>query len=377
MPRRWAMSLSGAVSCKAEVVTRTIDYTALTAPVDRAEVKMFRESARSRPGYATTSAVVTVIIVILMVFLFGFIFLGILGGVVLAIAEVADSPSGAIAGFVVPAVLVAGFVAVAVLIIRSVLRGGKWERWYRFDRFATANGLTFSPMDADPQYPGAIFQFGNPRAALDHFRSLSGRFLDYGNYRYTTGSGKNRTTRTWGFMALRLDRALPNMVLDSNSNNGIFGSNLPATFDKNQVLKLEGNFNDYFTLYCPREYERDALYIFTPDLMALLIDNAAPFDVEIVDEWMFVYSSSTFDFRQPAVHQRLLGIVDTVGAKTLSQTDRYRDERVADFAANVVAPQGRRLKQRVSIWAIIIIVIFATGWLWPFFGGIFSSLLGR
>src|SRR5690606_19662771 len=128
------------------------------------------------------------------------------------------------------------------------------------------------------------------------------------------------------------------------------GSNLPVTFDRTQVLSLEGDFDRYFRLYCPREYERDALYVFTPDLMALLIDNAAPFDVEIVDDWMFVYSSKPFPAAQPAVYQRLLNIVETVGSKTLSQTDRYRDERAAvPFEANVVAPQGTRLKRSVSV----------------------------
>ena len=144
-----------------------------------------------------------------------------------------------------------------------------------------------------------------------------------------------------------------------------------------QILHLEGDFDKHFTLYCPQQYERDALYVFTPDLMALLIDNAAPFDVEIVDSWMSVYSSAAFDLRQPMIHQRLLGIVDTVGAKTLSQTDRYADERVGDFAANMVAPQGQRLKRSVSVGAIILVVVFAGVWLWPFFGGLFATLFVR
>ena len=139
------------------------------------------------------------------------------------------------------------------------------------------------------------------------------------------------------------------------------------------MLHLEGDFDNYFTLYCPKEYERDALYVFTPDLMALLIDNASPFDVEIVDKWMFVYSSATLDLRQPAVHQRLLGIVDTVGAKALSQTERYADERVGDVTANIVAPQGRRLTRRISIGAVVAVAAFAVFWLWQLFGGFFSA----
>ena len=75
--------------------------------------------------------------------------------------------------------------------------------------------------------------------------------------------------------------------------------------------------------------------------MALLIDEAAPFDVEIVDDWMFVYSNVAFRTGDANLYARLFRIIDTVGAKTLTQTDRYVDARVGDFAANVVAPAGR------------------------------------
>ncbi|MDJ0334770.1 hypothetical protein QMG83_05985 [Salinibacterium sp. G-O1] len=270
-------------------------------------------------------------------------------------------------GRVLPAVavglviLVGAVIAVVAAKFRASARS-RWERWYRLDSFASANGMVFSPRGSAPQYPGAIFSAGHSRQSLDHLRSTSGRFLDYGNYRYVTGSGKNKSTHNWGFLALQLDRSLPHMVLDSRANNGLFGvSNLPAAFRKEQVLSLEGDFNNHFTLYCPQAYERDALYVFTPDLMALLIDNAAPFDVEIVDKWMFVYSAKPFVMLKPAVHQRLLSIVDTVGAKTLTQTDRYSDERVQNFTANLVAPHGQRLKRRVPIVSIAIGILVAVG----------------
>jgi len=108
--------------------------------------------------------------------------------------------------------------------------------------------------------------------------------------------------------------------------------------------------------------------------MALLIDEASPFDVEIVDDWMFVYSNAAFPPAQPAVYQRLFRIVETVGAKTLTQTDRYQDDRAAaPFAANIVAPQGARLKRNVSVGAILLIVGMAIVWGWGFYADIFGA----
>ena len=371
------MSLSGPVSCQAEVVIRTIDYTALAGPVVPAEVTAFRASVRGRPEYSNASTIVAVIALVLILGVVGLMFLGFLGIFVAFVASDPGNTGAAIGGLVVPVILLAGVVTVAVLAVRGVSRGGRWQRWYRLNRFATENGFVFSPVSPDPRYPGSIFALGRARAAVDHLRSASDRFLDYGNYRYTTGSGKNQSTRTWGFLALELDRSLPHMVLDSAANNGLFGSNLPATFTKDQVLHLEGDFDKHFTLYCPKQYERDALYVFTPDLMALLIDNAAPFDVEIMDKWMFVYSSRAFDLTQPSVHARLLRIVDTVGAKTLTQSERYSDERIGDATINLVAPQGQRLRRGVSVGAIIAISIFAVLWLWPFFATVIGTLVGR
>jgi hypothetical protein len=174
------------------------------------------------------------------------------------------------------------------------------------------------------------------------------------NYRYTVRRDKSSRVYRWGYLALKLDRRLPHMVLDATSNNLLFGSNLPRRFGKDSVLSLEGDFDRYFTLYCPPEYGRDALYVFTPDLMALLIDESSAFDVEIVDDWMFVYSTEPFDLLQPAVWQRLDRIVDTVGAKTLRQTERYADERVVDPRRGIVAPQGRRMRRGVAPGVILL-----------------------
>ena len=353
-----------------------VDYSPLLStptPQDVAEYKrQARASGASWASMPVASILTFVIVGVVMVAFLVPVFGGILGSIMSAADR---SPISTI--FLI--VFVASIGLVGFAIIRVVAGGsGRWGRWLKMDRFARANGFEFSPASANPSYSGAIFQLGDSRKAVEHFRTTTGRFLDFGNYQYTTGSGKNRSTRTWGFLAVKLDRRLPHMVLDSKANNGLFGgSNLPATFSKDQILSLEGDFDRYFTLYCPKEYERDALYVFTPDLMALLIDEAAPFDVEIVDDWMFVYSARAFPSAQPAVYERLLRIVATVGAKTLTQTDRYHDDRAAaPFTANIVAPQGTRLKRSVSVGAILLIVAACVIWGWSFFADIFTAFSG-
>ena len=344
--------------------TTAVDFDPLLTPASRDEVTAWKARAKAS-GASWANWNPSQIIGLVMVAPVALGVLGVGGGMAsVVLAAVADSENPILA--IVPLLLFLGFIAiVAFLVVRAVGSFNKrWELWVRMDRFARQNGMTFSPFDGKPSYPGAIFQLGDSRQSVDHLVSTAGRFFDFGNYRYTTGSGKNRSTRTWGFLAFNLDRKLPHMVLDSKANNGFFGTNLPAAFDKDQILSLEGDFDKHFTLYCPAQYERDALYVFTPDLMALLIDEAAPFDVEIVDDWMFVYSNVRFTTGDANLYARLFRIIDTVGAKTLTQTDRYVDARIGDFSANIVAPEGARLKRGVSVGAIVIGVLFAIFWIW-------------
>ncbi|WP_341952267.1 hypothetical protein [Salinibacterium sp. TMP30] len=356
---------------------RSIDYSGLIYPVAPHDVSEFRATRRDHFGYSQLRLTAKVVIVVIVVTIFAMV----AGGPLLAVFGSALRSAfmdGAVLAALPILLFALAFVAIAggavVAGVRAWRRnGGPWQRFYRMNKFADDNDLSFVPLDTTISYPGLIFNEGGNRSIRNRFRSRAGRTLDYGNYSYTTGSGKNRQTHNWGFMALELDRALPHMVLDARSNNQLFGvSNLPKSFARDQVLKLEGDFNSHFTLYSPRQYERDALYVFTPDLMALLIDHAAVYDVEVVDTWLLVYSPKEFDLVDPAQHRRLLGIADTVGAKTLRQSRNYADERIGDFSVNLVAPQGQRLKSGASIAAVAMIGIVLTFWAVPFLFRLFS-----
>lgn len=332
------------------------DLRPLTEPLAAAQVRAWRRAHRHvRSGEASPAW--TLLLVIPMAAL-ALLFLGVAVPSLLDRGVRLELP--ALVQLVVPVLLLGTLAAVVAGAIRGSI--GRAERLMRLYTFAQANGFGYSPRDASPGYPGMVFQIGRDRTALDRIARAEGRFLDIGNLRYTIGSGKNRKVRTWGYLALRLDRRLPHMLLDARANDGLISSNLPASFARNQVLSLEGDFDRHFTLYCPREYERDALYVFTPDLMALLIDEAGAFDIEVVDDWMLVYSTAPFRMGDPATLLRLLRIVDTVGAKTVRRTGRYADERVGDRAADVVAPPGARLRRGVPWGALVVTAAVAAVW---------------
>ncbi|MGV8969053.1 MAG: hypothetical protein ACOH1J_01240 [Microbacteriaceae bacterium] len=350
-------------------MNRNVDYSALLYPVSTDDVKAFKKRLKQSGSLWGTRIVanqVGLVIALVVILMFGAFQVPLLMRF-----TGSDAGGSALTSVLLPVGVVMVIGVFVFTIVRRFFSNSSYESWFRLEGFARANGYVFSPSSAAPNYPGAIFGLGTNQQRLDHIFSLTGRDIDMGNYRYVTKSGKNSTTHNWGYLAFRLDRKLPHMVLDSRANNGIFGgTNLPRMFNKNQTLSLEGDFNTHFTLYCPREYERDALYVFTPDLMALLIDEASPFDVEIIDDWMFIYTPKPFPKASPGVYQRLFRIVDTVAAKTLTQTDRYADERIGDPSVNLVAPKGQRLKAGINVSTIVIIALVAAVWLFFALNGV-------
>jgi hypothetical protein len=229
----------------------------------------------------------------------------------------------------------------------------------RVKRFAEENGLTFLYGEKDVLRTGMIFNRGSERELRAGFASTAenGQMFEIANYTYVVGSGKNRSEQRWGFIRIVLSRQLPRMVIDGKRNNFI-GTNLPEIFDSSQRLQLEGNFNDYFDVYVPAGYENDALYVLTPDIMALLLDEAAGYDIEITGNQLFIYAHGGFELRNQANIEKLVTLTHRFQGEFEMQTDYYADERIGDRQANIVAEPGRTLKTGINWVGVSLLAIF-------------------
>jgi len=327
--------------------SKAIDYTPLAQPVSLRDVREYKRQVRTtedKNAFLGERIALGIFIVV--------------AGLTWAVVALVVSLHGT--GTAAPTIVIAAIWSLILLGVAAALQG-QYKRTVRVTRFAAANDLGFRKLRKDHQPIGMIFGIGTQREQHNVISSKDGAF-EFGEHRYTTGTGKYRRVHYWNYLRIRLDRALPHMVLDATANNVGFGplrlSNLPVPFDRDQVLSLEGDFDKYFTLYAPRDYERDALYIFAPDLMALFVDHGAAFDAEIVDNNLFIYSKKA-KLDDPRYLAQLFAIIDKVGQKTSQRSERYQDERAAaaDVAARQVAEPGRRLKRSVSLVAIIIVIL--------------------
>lgn len=333
-----------------------LDYAPLSQPVTKADIAAFK--LEHEPDNIWTKLLQRA----------GYVVIAIVAVVALGVGSALVSHNGSVFSFA-PALF--WFLIIAgVIYFASVAINVRYRFLVRLERFAKRNGIEFKYNTAiAAYYPGMIFDEGHSRQVNEVlvFPSLG----EIGNYTYVTGSGKNRSVHNWAYIRVKLPRKLPHMVLDAKKNN-IFGkfSNLTDTFDGSQTLALEGDFNDYFTLYAPKQYERDAFYVFTPDVMARLIDSGSGFDMEVIDDELFIYRANRFDLGSETELRTLLGIINVIGSELKDQTDYYADERVGDRAQNIVAAPGIRLKHGVNwlmVAVIVVVVLFQTFEFWGHF----------
>lgn len=280
----------------------------------------------------------------------------------------------------VPFVAAAGgvtVVAILAVVSRRATRRTRDAR-ARLRRFAVANGFEYAARIPDPVHPGAIFNVGTDRVATDVVRVPGARPVEMGHLRSVSGPSRAPTVHQWWYLSITLERPLPHLVLDARDNDDIvLGSGLPVELARAQRLSLEGDFDRHFTLYCPTGYEADALYFFTPDIMARFIDRTAQFDVEVVDDRLVLSGRRDVTWSaEPATWEWLLATIDALDAK-LDRWERWRDDRHPDrpaaAAAGVepppVAPHGRRLRTRIPLLAVLPLAVMVGIWfVVPFLG---------
>ncbi len=298
----------------------TFDARPLLDPVDQGEVA--RAARASRAANPASGAQVAAWVIAGVAFV---VLVLPVGALVLLGAGYALGRGAGVAVAAVVGVILTGLVVTlaAVLIRRGIV--ARQTATYRLSRFAAANAMTYVEIVPDPPLPGMIFSSGTGRRSTDVVRGVQPRFVEFGNYQYTTSSGKNSQTHHWGYVAVKLDVPLPHIVLDALGDNTLGG--VGFAFGPDQRLSLEGDFDRYFALYCPAGYEADALYLFTPDVMVRFIDSLAQLDVEIVDDWLFLYTRRPVSTLDPATWAWLFGAVAAVLTK-LDQWARWRDDRL-------------------------------------------------
>jgi hypothetical protein len=273
----------------------------------------------------------------------------------LPIATLDDEALRAIfAGVVVATSAYAAFLL--VLIRRNEVRR------VRLDVTARTNGFGYRDRLPTGLFAGSPMQSGRRPEATD----VLSQDAEPSGLRFSVGTFPARpgfSFRRAGFIQVPLERETPHIVLE-NRHSAVLRST-GARVRRGQRLGLEGDFDRTFSLSCPAGYERDALYIFTPDLMALLLDVAPDCEVELIDGVLLLYTAHPWHLWRPERFARAVLVAEVVGAKVRRRTAAYRDDRSANLAAAagalrpIIAQEGRRLRTRPTIGTVLAIAYCA------------------
>lgn len=270
--------------------------------------------------------------------------------------------------------ILAGILAaacIAVVIFGSIMATMPFtlRRKLAVRRFAAANGFGYRAYGIEPPRVGMVF--GRLRAvAVDQIIIAKGRTVrsrtgtqpvgvTIANAELYQESTENAPARngkaagTRGYVHIALSAASPHYLLDGLANNRPWTTSIAASVRGHQRLSLEGDFDRHFTLYGPSGHERDALQLFTPDVMALLIDRGSAWDVEIIDDNLFVYSTRGFRLDRARDVTRILAFVDLVVPKLGGRIARMG--RPDPGAGADPASRGQRLSQRKS-WVMLPVI---------------------
>lgn len=244
-------------------------------------------------------------------------------------------------------------------------------------RFGAANDLAFQRLSAAPPPLGILFAEGGagaagsaaarrPRraaapAAPPRFRAefalTRGGTFDDPALRIavaTSTGGRNDPAaprHTFRFLSARLPRPLPHLMIDS-LRNGRLRTILPGA----QRLSLEGDVDRHFAVYVPAGYERDALQLLTPDVLACLIDHGRRWDIEVVDDRLVVASRASGRRSDRTEVPALLRFAELIGAELGHQATTYTDPRARDPRTQIDVA-GRRLRRRSGVWVAAAIAV--------------------
>lgn len=221
---------------------------------------------------------------------------------------------------------------------------------------ALARGYTFRDRWENPPFPGLLFRNGSSVVATDVVQSVSVEhpFIAGGlNAEYVAGSG----TAAASFIAIRLPRSMPNIVLVNARRGALRRAGIGM--GSRQMMRLQGSYDRAFTLYCPIGAERVAEEIFTAELMEVFLESLPGGDIELFDDWMFVY-----DEEQRFTSQGSLDRVERVALRVQDEVVRrdfasLHDEPVLTETRD--APTPMRGAQFVAVIALSVVAAVAAG----------------
>lgn len=174
-------------------------------------------------------------------------------------------------------------------IIRHKMQARFWNE------FAAARGWSYTSNKSIVDEKALLFREGENRAAL---HAVTGSYREQPfsifEYTYTRGSGKSKTTYSYTVFEVKFDGAFPHLYLNDRHNSDYLALSEKLSLPK---LALPPGFEKQYVLYAPKQYEIEALQIFSPETLGFLLGEKWPHDFELVEHELIIVRPSRIETR--------------------------------------------------------------------------------
>ena len=169
-------------------------------------------------------------------------------------------------------------IVVWITYISYVANERKRAAW---ELFAVSNGWEFDTLTEIGSIIPTSIQFGYNPIFSSVIQAVIGTIaFDLVEYTTNVGLGNYRKTYSYTIGMLSFPRSMPHVLL-LNKKTKI---DVARDMSDGIPLKLEGDFDDYFSLEIERGQEVDVLQFITPDVMQKIIDYDQGLDIELIDQ---------------------------------------------------------------------------------------------
>jgi len=159
-------------------------------------------------------------------------------------------------------------------------------------QFGASIGFAYSPSADMSSVNGKLFSVGHGQKIFDVLSgAMNGRSSRLFSYQFIVSGNDNSHTYSFTVFETAFSNDMPDIVLSTHTFMSLGAFPGTDLFDGSESVKLEGDFNKYFTLKVPKGYETDAYEIFPPNVMADLIDKAKGLNFEFNGNKLYVYAA--------------------------------------------------------------------------------------
>ena len=212
------------------------------------------------------------------------------------------------------------FIFLYFVLIESKIRTLFWKK------FAELNGWKYKDISDLNQEQGIMFRQGHSRHISHCIEGvIDGRNFRIFNYNFSIGSGKHRKIYFYTVFSFKFNGAFPHIYLNNKTNY--------YSIKIGESIPLPTEFEKSFSLSAPKEYEIEALEIFTLDVLSRLLDSKFGHDVEFINQEMLVFFDKQINNSEELGNEfrRALELEDLLDEKL----DRFKFEQIGDMTTKL------------------------------------------